>query len=112
MNHFRFFGYDLKDYNELFSEKLKMILEIEANFKSNYTTFRKPILPRSKQDLLKVSIAVGGTQESVERAATLGLPIVFAILGGPTQYFEQLISYYKKLALENGHDLKKARSVF
>lgn len=110
---FPLFGYDLKDYNELFSEKLKMILEIRKNkritFKSNYTQHleNQLILPRSKQDLLKVSIAVGGTQESVERAATLGLPIVFAILGGPTQYFEQLISYYKKLALENGHDLKK-----
>lgn len=107
---FPLFGYNLDDYNELFTEKLKMLLEIRKNervtFKSNYTQNLDGnlVLPRAKQDLLKVSIAVGGTKESVERAATLGLPIVFAVLGGPTQYFEQLVDYYKEVARNNNHE--------
>ncbi len=109
---FELFGYDLDDYNELFTEKLELLLkaknEEEIYFKSK---FRKDIegktaYPRDIYDL-KVSIGVGGTYASVVRAAKLGLPIVFAIIGGNPLNFKPLVDLYKHTYEENGHDLDK-----
>ncbi|WP_240453025.1 LLM class flavin-dependent oxidoreductase [Acholeplasma equirhinis] len=111
---FPLFGYALEDYNTLFSEKLEMLLRVrEAEHvkwpggKHTQKLNGEPVYPRSVQSKLKVSIAVGGTQTSVIRAAKLGLPIVFAIIGGEPIRFKPLVDLYKHFYLEAGHDMNE-----
>lgn len=109
---FPLFGYDLKDYKTLFEEKLDLLLYLNTNEKINWEgKHRAPIVdqtiyPRPERQL-PIWIAVGGTQESVLRAARLGLPIIFAIIGGKTKQFKPLIDFYKDQYLRYGHDLEK-----
>jgi len=111
---FPLFGYQLEDYNELFEEKLGLLLELSHKEVIDWKgTFRPPLVhqtvyPRPERTI-PISIAVGGTPSSVLRAARLGLPIVFAIIGGNPSQFLPLISYYKETYLEYGHDPKKMR---
>lgn len=111
---FPLFGYDLKDYDRLFTDKLNMLLEIRKNEKVFWSGTEHTqrldglsIYPRSIQKPLKVSIAVGGTPNSVIRAGKLGLPIVFAIIGGEPIRFKPLIDLYKYHYQEAGHDINK-----
>ncbi len=90
---FPLFGYDLKDYDELFSEKLELLLKINENEKVTWKGKHRQainnlgVYPRPFQEKLPVWVAVGGTPESAVRAATLGLPLVLAIIGGmPNQF--------------------------
>lgn len=107
---FPLFGYDLKDYNELFEEKLDLLLKLNENEVLNWKgKFRAPLVdqtiyPRPERKL-PVWIAVGGTPNSVVRAAKFGLPIVFAIIGGRWEQFEPLIDLYKQQYKAHGHDL-------
>lgn len=107
---FPLFGYDLKDYNELFEEKLDLLLRLNENEVLNWKgKFRAPLVdqtiyPRPERKL-PVWIAVGGTPNSVVRAAKFGLPIVFAIIGGRWEQFEPLIDLYKQQYKAHGHDL-------
>jgi probable LLM family oxidoreductase len=107
---FPLFGYDLKDYNELFEEKLSLLLKI--NNQENVTwrgKLRAPMIdqtvyPRATNNgKLPVWIAVGGTPESVHRAARLGLPLIVAIIGGMPSQFKPLMDYYKQEYLKYGH---------
>lgn len=109
---FPLFGYDLKDYNELFEEKLDLLLNLNREEAISWEgKFRAPlkeqtIYPRPERPL-PVSIAVGGTPESIQRAARLGLPIMFAIIGGMPRQFKPLIDFYKEEYLKYGHDEEK-----
>lgn len=106
---FPLFGYELKDYNRLFEEKLELLLALNKTEKINWEgELRAPIVnqtiyPRPTKQL-PVWIAVGGTPESVLRAARLGLPIIFAIIGGQYKQFRPLIDFYKEQYLKHGHD--------
>lgn len=110
---FPLFGYNLADYDNLFDEKLKLLLQI--NHQSNITwhgKFRPPlndqlILPRATDNHLKIWIAVGGTPESVARASKLGLPVIFAIIGGNPVQFKPLFDYNKAMYEQAGHDIDK-----
>lgn len=111
---FPLFGYELKDYNELFEEKLDLLLKL--NTEDPVTWKGKLRAPLNKQTVyplpdrqLPIWIAVGGTPQSVERAAKLGLPIMFAIIGGMPRQFKPLVEYYKKLYQEYGHDMGKMK---
>jgi probable LLM family oxidoreductase len=109
---FPLYGYNLKDYNELFEEKLELLLKINteepitwsgkhrASLKDQY------VLPRAVNNHLNIWVAVGGTPESVVRAAKLGLPVIFAIIGGNPAQFKPLFKYYKELYENFGHDMK------
>lgn len=105
---FPLFGYDLKDYNSLFEEKLDLLLRLTAEEKINWkgkhraSISDQTVYPRPQRKL-PVWIAVGGTPESVERAGRLGLPIIFAIIGGMPAQFKPLIDYYKRVYLHYGH---------
>jgi probable LLM family oxidoreductase len=108
---FPLFGYNLNDYHELFEEKLDLLLKI--NSQENVTwkgNLRAPmenqtVYPRATNNgKLPVWIAVGGTPESVLRAARLGLPLVVAIIGGLPKQFKPLIDFYKQEYLKNGHN--------
>ena len=98
------FGYDLSDYDELFSEKLDLLLKIRDSERVTWAgTHRAPIdnlgvYPRPVQDPLPVWIAVGGNPGSVMRAGALGLPLVLAIIGGEPERFVPLIDLYRESA--------------
>lgn len=111
---FPLFGYDLKDYAELFEEKLDLLLNINNNEIVNWKgKLRAPVvnqtvLPRATNNgQLPIWIAVGGTPESVLRAARLGLPLIVAIIGGMPKQFQPLIEYYKEEYINHGHDVAK-----
>ena len=104
---FPLFGYDLKDYDELFEEKLDLLLQIrDAEIitwegKHRPSIYGRGVYPRPVQNPLPVWIASGGTPESVARAGLLGLPLCLAIIGGSPLQFEPLVRLYKR-ALEKG----------
>lgn len=108
---FPLFGYDLKDYDGLFSEKLAMLLEIRKNelltWKGRHTATieGRGVYPRPVQDPLPVWIAVGGTPESAVRAASLGLPMMLAIIGGDPARFQPFTDLYRRAWREAGRDM-------
>ncbi len=109
---FPLFGYDLNDYDELFEEKLQMLLEIRKGGKIAWagSTHTKPIpgieiYPKPVQDPLPLWIAVGGTPNSVARAAYFALPLMIAIIGGRPQQFQPLVQLYRDTARKMNHDL-------
>lgn len=110
---FPVFGYDLNNYEELFDEKLNLLLKLNKNEVITWKgKFRSPITnqtiyPRPVQKELPVWIAVGGTPASVIRAGKLGLPIMFAIIGGDPANFLPLFEYYKQAYEDYGHDVSK-----
>ena len=107
---FPLFGYDLSDYNDLFAEKLDLLLKLRARERVTWSgTHRAPlenlaVYPRPLQDPLPVWIAVGGTPQSVVRAGTLGLPMALAIIGGAPARFVPLVDLYRESARRAGHD--------
>jgi probable LLM family oxidoreductase len=98
---FPLFGYDLGDYDELFGEKLELLLAIRDSERVTWHgKHRAPledagVWPRPVQDPLPVWIAVGGTPQSVVRAATLGLPLKLAIIGGQTARCRPFVDLYR-----------------
>lgn len=107
---FPLFGYDLEDYDELFSEKLDLLLKLRESERVTWSgRHRAPlddvgVYPRPVQDPLPVWIAVGGTPQSVARAAALGLPLAIAIIGGQPERFAPLAPFYREAARRAGHD--------
>jgi len=107
---FPLFGYDLADYDELFAEKLGLLLELRANERVTWSGRHRPplrdqaVYPRPVQQPIPVWIAVGGTPNSVVRAAKLGLPLALAIIGGAPQHFVPLIDLYRETWRDAGHD--------
>ncbi|MDQ2766522.1 MAG: LLM class flavin-dependent oxidoreductase, partial [Gemmatimonadota bacterium] len=107
---FPLFGYDLDDYDELFSEKLSLLLKLRASEKVEWSgTHRAPIhglsvFPRPVQHPLPVWVAVGGTPQSVVRAAALRLPMALAIIGGEPERFKPMVDLYREAARRAGHD--------
>jgi probable LLM family oxidoreductase len=106
---FPLFGYDLNDYDELFSEKLDLLLKINEQEKISWRgKYRSPIdnlgiYPRPAQKKLPIWIAVGGTPASVIRAAKLNIPLALAIIGGMPHQFAPLIQLYRDTAAKAGH---------
>jgi probable LLM family oxidoreductase len=104
------FGYDLDDYDELFTEKLAMLLTIREqvkvtwNGKHTQSLDDRGVYPRPVQNPLPVWIAVGGTPQSVARAGTLGLPLAIAIIGGSPERFVPFADLYRESAQRAGHD--------
>lgn len=110
---FPLFGYNLDNYDELFEEKLELLLKIRASEKVTWQGRHRPaihnlgVYPRSVQDPLPVWIASGGNPQSAVRAGMLGLPIAFAIIGGMPERFAPLVELYKEAAKRAGHDPAK-----
>ncbi len=111
---FPLFGHDLSDYDELFEEKLELLLALNASESVSWQGKHRPALhdiavyPRPVQPQLPVWIAVGGTPASVARAGRLALPTYFAILGNPAG-FVPLAKYYRETAVAAGHDVAATR---
>ncbi len=108
---FPLFGYDLKDYDKLFAEKLDLLLKINRqeiiSWKGKHRASLDGIgvYPRAYQEQLPIWLAVGGTPESAVRAASLGLPMALAIIGGVPMNFVPFINLYKDTAQKMGRDL-------
>ena len=107
---FPLFGQDLADYDTLFSEKLDLLLRLREAERVSWTGRHRPaiedraVYPRPVQDPLPVWVAVGGTPQSVVRAATLGLPMALAIIGGQPVRFKPAVDLYRATAAGAGHD--------
>jgi probable LLM family oxidoreductase len=102
------FGFDLKDYDALFKEKLDLLLKIRDQ---EYITWsgrfrpamdNQPVYPRALQEKLPVWLGVGGTPESFVRAGLLGLPLMVAVIGGETERFRPLIDLYREAGNKAG----------
>src|SRR5687768_11162520 len=107
---FPLFGYDLEDYDELFAEKLELLLKLRESVRVSWSGEHRPplqnlpVYPRPLQDPLPIWIAVGGTPQSVIRAGTLGLPLALAIIGGAPARFKPMVDLYRDSARRAGHD--------
>jgi probable LLM family oxidoreductase len=107
---FPLFGYDLDDYDELFAEKLELLLAIRERERVSWSGRHRAglqdlgVYPRPQQDPLPVWVAVGGTPRSVARAGALGLPLAMAIIGGAPERFAPLAELYREAASRAGHD--------
>ena len=107
---FPLFGYSLDDYQELFVEKLELLVAIRDNERVSWRgRFRaaledQPVYPRPQQDPLPIWIGVGGTPASIVRAGRMGLPVALAIIGGDPARFAVLADLYRRSLVEGGHD--------
>jgi probable LLM family oxidoreductase len=105
---FPLFGYNLQDYDQLFAEKLDLLLKIRDNEFVDWSgKFRpalkhQPVYPRPLQDSLPIWVGVGGTPESFIRAGRLGLPLMVAIIGGETHQFRPLVDLYREAGKRAG----------
>lgn len=103
------FGFDLKDYDALFAEKLELLLQIrDSEFVTWSGKFRpaivnQPVYPRAFQEKLPVWLGVGGTPESFMRAGSLGLPLMVAVIGGETERFRPLVDLYREAGRKAGY---------
>jgi probable LLM family oxidoreductase len=110
---FPLFGYDLDDYDELFSEKLGLLLKIRDQVEVHWAGKHRAALtgqgvyPRPLQNPLPIRIGVGGTPQSVIRAGALGLPLVLAIIGGEPPRFRPLLDLYRESGRRSGHPPEK-----
>ncbi len=106
---FPLFGFDLDDYDELFTEKLGLLLTIRDNEHVRWSGKFRPALtgqgvyPRPLQNPLPIWLGVGGTPQSFVRAGELGLPLMVAIIGGETHRFRPLIDLYREAGRQAGH---------
>jgi probable LLM family oxidoreductase len=107
---FPLFGYDLNDYDELFSEKLELLLSIRDNDRVTWRGQHRaplkdqPVYPRPERKL-PIWIGVGGNPPSVVRAATLGLPMALAIIGGMPERFAPFAELYRETVKRAGGDV-------
>ena len=106
---FPLFGLNLHQYDELFTEKLDLLLKIRDNefvtWKGKYRPelVNQPVYPRPLQDKLPIWLGVGGTPASFVRAGELGLPLMVAVIGGETHRFRPLVELYRQAGEGAGH---------
>lgn len=107
---FPLFGQELGNYDEIFAEKLELLLNVRENTVVTHKGVHRPsidereVYPRAYQQPLPVWLAIGGTPQSAVRAAGLGLPLALAIIGGEFRHFEPMTRLYRKAWEEFGHD--------
>jgi probable LLM family oxidoreductase len=113
MEAFPLFGFDLNDYDSLFSEKLDLLLKIREKTHIHWSGKYRPALtgqaiyPRPLQNPLPIWVGVGGTPASFVRAGTLGLPLMVAIIGGEPKRFRPLVDLYREAGRHAGHPAEK-----
>lgn len=106
---FPLFGYKLNNYEELFEEKLELLLQLReqevVNWKGDYRPAieNRGVYPRPFQKKIPIWRAVGGTPASAYRAGLLGIPMAIAIIGGEPAQFKPMVEYLKRGASEGGH---------
>jgi probable LLM family oxidoreductase len=112
---FPLFGLDLADYDELFAEKLELLLTIRASPQVTWSGRHRPpltgqgVYPRPLQDPLPIWVGVGGTPQSFVRAGLLGLPLMVAIIGGQPARFRPLVDLYREAGQRAGHPAEQLK---
>jgi alkanesulfonate monooxygenase SsuD/methylene tetrahydromethanopterin reductase-like flavin-dependent oxidoreductase (luciferase family) len=112
---FPLFGYNLEDYDDLFAEKLDLLLKIrESEFITWSGKFRpplknQPVYPRPMQYPIPIWVGVGGTPESFIRAGALGLPLMVAVIGGETHRFRPLVDLYREAGKRAGYTTEQLK---
>jgi probable LLM family oxidoreductase len=107
---FPLFGYDLAEYDDLFAEKLELLLELRRSERVTWSGKHRPpiadlaVHPRPLQDPLPVWVAVGGTPASAARTGALGLPMALGIIGGLPERFAPLAELHREAARRAGHE--------
>ncbi|MBB6551765.1 LLM class flavin-dependent oxidoreductase [Nonomuraea rubra] len=107
---FPLFGYDLKDYADLFREKLDLLLQIRDRNPLTWSgSFRAPLVeadiaPRADGGTIPIWVGVGGSAASAISTGQLGLPMALALLLGPLTFHEQTVQLYRAAAAKAGHD--------
>ncbi|GAB3933818.1 Atu2307/SP_0267 family LLM class monooxygenase [Larkinella terrae] len=110
---FPLFGYDLKDYDELFEEHLDLLVTINQHEIVTWQGKHRPsinnlgVYPRPYQSSLPIWLAVGGTPSSAVRAGTMNLPMTLAMLGGTPDRFVPFINLFRQSARNAGHDVSQ-----
>jgi len=110
---FPLFGLDLQDYDDLFVEKLDLLLNIRENTYVHWSGKHRAALtgqgvfPRPLQNPLPIWLGVGGTPQSFARAGSLGLPLMVAIIGGEPHRFRPLVDLYREAGRRAGHAPEK-----
>jgi probable LLM family oxidoreductase len=113
VDSFPLFGFNVEDYDALFSEKLELLLKIRENTKVHWSgRFRAPltgqaVYPRPVQNPLPIWVGAGGSPESFVRAGELGLPLMVAIIGGEFRRFRPLVDLYRNAGRRAGHSAEK-----
>ena len=103
---FPLFGYDLADYERLFAEKLDLMSELLAEGPVTWEGTIRPALrgqqiyPKTESGRIRTWIGVGGSPESVVRAAQYGMPLVLAIIGGAPERFAPYTELYHRALKE------------
>lgn len=106
---FPLFGYELDHYDELFSEKLDLLLKINQSERVTWSGKHRPaidhlgVYPRPVQKHIPIWIAVGGTPASAVRAGKLGIPLALAIIGGMPERFGVFKELHERAAKSEGH---------
>jgi probable LLM family oxidoreductase len=95
---FPLFGYQLSQYDALFTKKLELLLRLQKNQVQG-------VYPQPLQPEIPVWLAAGGTPASAVRAATLGLPLMLAIIGGFPAQFVPFVNLYRDTAIGLGRDV-------
>jgi probable LLM family oxidoreductase len=114
---FPLFGYDLRDYDALFEEKLRLLLALRESERVSWPGGHRAaiddrgVYPRPAQEPLPVWVAVGGSPESAVRTGRLGLPMALAIIGGMPERFAPFAELFRRSAQEAGHDPPPALSI-
>lgn len=112
---FPLFGFDVRDYDSLFAEKLELLLQIREKASITWSGRHRPALvdqgiyPRPLQDPIPMWVGVGGTPASFVRAGTLGLPLMLAIIGGEPHRFRPLVEMYREAGKRAGHPPEKLK---
>jgi probable LLM family oxidoreductase len=107
---FPLFGYRLEDYEVLFAEKVDLFAELLRETPVTWQgTIRAPldgqrVYPPTESGRLPTWVGVGGTPQSVVRAAQYGMPLVLAVIGGSPAQFVPLADLYRRALTELGHD--------
>nr|BFE59518.1 LLM class flavin-dependent oxidoreductase [Dactylosporangium thailandense] len=106
---FALFGADIERYDELFTEKLALLLRLRAEPVLSWRGAHRPpladarVTPRSLQDPLPVWVGAGGTPASAARAGELGLPLMLGYLGGTPEHLRRLVDLYRAAGRRAGH---------
>jgi probable LLM family oxidoreductase len=112
---FPLFGLDFNDYDELFAEKLDLLLQLRAEERITWSGKFRPALnnqavyPRPLQAEIPIWLGVGGTPESFVRAGLLGLPLMVAVIGGETHRFRRYVDLYRAAGAQAGHAPEKLK---
>jgi probable LLM family oxidoreductase len=105
---FPLFGYELSDYNELFEQKLELLVELlkegpvtwSGSMRAGLTN--QEVYPKTERGQMPLRLGVGGSPESVLRAARLNIPMALAIIGGDPARFEPFARLYKETLAKLG----------